>query len=420
MGLFNDIFRPKKNKKQYKAINEAEGYFKLLTGYRPVFTTWQGCLYESEIIRAAVDTKARYISKSLVTIEGGAKPSLVAKLKRRPNGWQTWSQFLYRVSTILDMCNTAFVVPVYDDSLTITGYFPVLPEKCDIIQYKGTPWVKYRFSNGEVGAVELRDCGVLTRHQFYHDLFGEQNLPALEGTVDLLHTAHESIKNAARSANDYKFMAQLDNWTLSDDLPKERQRFTQKNLVAEEGNEGMLLFPVTYRNIKQLEPSEFTVSKEQMNLIQNNVFSYFGVNEDVIQSHVESKYIDSFYEGTIEPLLTQFTQVMTNVIFTAKEQANGAKIHFERELSTKDRVSMAQQLGDRGMITINEARALFDYPPIENGDILPVRGEYYMLGGAGNTANEKASTKVEGALTSDDFTNASDIGEKGENSTNEQ
>lgn len=410
MGLFTDIFRPRKNKQAKIALSDADGFFKMLTGYRPVYSNWQGQLYESEIIRSAVDTNARYVSKSKVVINGDTRSKLATQLKYKPNAWQTWSQWLYRVSTILDMCNTVFIIPVLDNNLDTVGYFPALPQKCEVLEYKGVPWVKYKFSGGDVGVVEMSKCGILTKHQFYNDFFGEKNLPALDSTVDLLVSAKRSIKNAAESANDYKFMAQLDNFAKVNDLAKERKRFTDKNLKAEEDNEGVLVFPVTYKNIKQITPSEFTVSEKQIELINNNVYSYFGVNQDLVQGKTESKFIDSYYDGTIEPRLNQMTQVMTNVIFTQREQANGARIHFERELSTKDRVSMAQQLGDRGMITINEARALFDYPPIENGDILPVRGEYYMLGGAGNTDNQKASEKVEGAMTSADFQGASDIG----------
>ena len=37
------------------------------------------------------------------------------------------------------------------------------------------------------------------------------------------------------------------------------------------------------------------------------------------------------------------------------------------------------QLGDRGVLTINEIRELFNYAPIENGDVAVIRGEYYPV-----------------------------------------
>ena len=53
MGLFDAIFRP--NKEQQKAVRSE--FFKTLTGYKPVFHTWQGSIYESELIRAAIYAK---------------------------------------------------------------------------------------------------------------------------------------------------------------------------------------------------------------------------------------------------------------------------------------------------------------------------------------------------------------------------
>ena len=45
-------------------------------------------------------------------------------------------------------------------------------------------------------------------------------------------------------------------------------------------------------------------------------------------------------------------------------------------MATSAKITMAQQLLDRGVMSINEARELFNYPPVENGDIRSIRGEY--------------------------------------------
>ena len=89
--------------------------FQTLTAYTPVFTSWSGQIYESELVRSAIHARATHISKLSVQVQGSAKPKLQTKLKTGPNEWQTWGQFLYRLSTILDVQNTAFLVPVQDD-----------------------------------------------------------------------------------------------------------------------------------------------------------------------------------------------------------------------------------------------------------------------------------------------------------------
>jgi hypothetical protein len=109
MGLFDFLF-----KNRPKPVGKFEGDFQLLDAYQPHFTTFGGNVYESELIRAAINARATHISKLKVETTGSARPALATKLSHGPNQLQTWSQFLYRLSTILDIHNTAFIVPIYD------------------------------------------------------------------------------------------------------------------------------------------------------------------------------------------------------------------------------------------------------------------------------------------------------------------
>jgi hypothetical protein len=45
-------------------------------------------------------------------------------------------------------------------------------------------------------------------------------------------------------------------------------------------------------------------------------------------------------------------------------------------MSTSEKTALARELGDRGILTINEIRELFNYGEIEGGDVAPIRGEY--------------------------------------------
>lgn len=51
-------------------------------------------------------------------------------------------------------------------------------------------------------------------------------------------------------------------------------------------------------------------------------------------------------------------------------------------MPVSQKISMAKELGDRGMILIDEGRALFNYPPAPDGagQHAPIRGEFYMVG----------------------------------------
>ena len=379
MGLLDSIFRP--NRQRDEVIRASET-FKTLTAYRPAFTTWNGAVYESDLVRAAIDARARHISKLKVETYGSAQPSLQSKLRQGPNQWQTWSQFLYRTSTILDVETTCFIVPVVDEYLQTTGYFPILPRRCSVVEYQGEPWLRYEFRNGQMAATRMADVAILTRFQFESDFFGDRNR-ALDETMRLIHLHNEGIQEAVKSSATYRFMAEMSNFTKTEDLVEERKRFSRANLSADaDSDNGILLFPNIYKNVKQIEAKPYTVDADQMNLIRTNISEYFGVNEKVMTNLANGDELDAFYNGAIEPFAIQFSESMTKAMFTERERAQGsylmANANRLQYMSTSAKVQMAKELGDRGAIMIDEIRELFNYPPLPDGagQVAPIRGEY--------------------------------------------
>ena len=384
MSLLEKIFRPDKAKKSDRA--EAAGkFFQTLTAYQPTFTSWGGAIYESEIVRASIDARARHISKLKVETMGTANPSLQNKLKQGPNQWQTWSQFLYRTSTILDVNNTAFIVPVFDDRLIITGIYPVLPTLCELVEYKDELWLRYQFGMGQFAAVEARKCAILTKHQYKNDFFGDTNRP-LKETMQLIHLQNEGIGEAVRNSATFRFTAQLANFSNDEDLEKERKRFVKENLSAESEAGGFLLFPNTYKDIKQIDVRPYTVDAEQMAQIRENVYNYFGVNEAVLQNKAKGEELEAFFDGAIEPFAIQFSEAVTKMLFSERERSQGsyliANANRLQYMSVTQKVQMAKELGDRGAILIDEIRDLFNYPPLPDGagQVAPIRGEYKDTG----------------------------------------
>lgn len=109
MGLFDKLFGRKGRVLQLNAGRGAG--FETLTAYTPSFSSWRGQMYESELIRAAVDAIARHVSKLRLEMIGSANPALRAALKKGANSWQSTPQMLYRAATILYLCNNCPIVP---------------------------------------------------------------------------------------------------------------------------------------------------------------------------------------------------------------------------------------------------------------------------------------------------------------------
>lgn len=373
-----------KDEKQQLIVNAGQT-FKLVSGYEPQFTSWQGEIYESQIVRAAIDARARHISKLKFEVVGN-ETELLKRLKVQPNPWNSWSSFLYRVSTILDCCNNCILIPIYDQRFNQIGIYPLTPTKVKVVSYKDELWVTYDFQNGRKrGACKLAECVILTRFQFKNDFFGENN-DVLDDTMNLIKISNQGITEAVKSTASYKFMASLTNFSKMDDLQKERENFSEAAFGSEAKQKGgILLFPNTYKDIKQIDLKPYTPDKDQMNLINQSVYDYFGVNEDILQNKAIGDSWSAFFEGCIEPFAIQFSENLGIRLFNLEERANGSKILLTANrlqyMSFNDRLNYVQGMSDRGIITIDEAREVFSLAPLPNdtGKVLPRRGEYALL-----------------------------------------
>ena len=373
MGLMDWLFP-----KEEPVKTEKTEQFKLLTAYEPVFRNHFGSIYESALVRSAIEAKARHISKLKVEMQGEAQPYLKAKIKHKPNEWMTWPQFLARCSTILDCTNNLFIVPVQDKYLETIGFFPVLPDRVKLLQDKNQKmWLRYTFRNNQTGIVEFDRCAYLNKHQFKSDFYGDSNR-ALDNTMDLIAIQDQGIKEAVKNSSSYRFIAKVSNFTSPDDLKQERERFSKENFSGENG--GLLLFPNTYTDIKQVNDSAYHVDTDQLKLIQKNVYDYFGVNEDIIQGKAESDLLDAFFNSAVEPFAIALSEAMSKAIYTDRERSFGNHVYVNANrlqyMSQTAKVNVAKELGDRGILTINEIRELFNYAPLPDGDVAFIRGEY--------------------------------------------
>lgn len=378
MGLLQKLFPGRT-----AAVKAAATYFETLN-YTPVFRDWRGAMYEQELVRSAIDALARHTSKLEFSVQGTAKPSLQTKLRRGPNEYQTWSQFLYQARTICEVDTTLFIVPVYDKYGDITGIFPITPQRAEIEEYGGKLWIKYEFRNRQMAEMELENCAILTKYQYNREFFGGGN-NALTDTMKLLDLQKQGITEGIKNSASFRFMAKHKRFVDPDDLEKEQNRFTEKHLS---GKSGFLLFPNEYEDVRQIESKPFVVDAEQQKIINTNVSNYFGVNEDVMQNKATGDAWAAFYEGAIEPFSIQLSECLTRMLFTFREQANGSMVMFTANrlqyMSNADKLNVSAQMADRGIMNRDEVRAIWNLPPIPDGS-----GQAYIIRGEYWSASEK-------------------------------
>ena len=379
MGMLEKIFG---KREQPAALKNAQ-IFRMMEGYSPAWTTWRGCIYESELIRASLDAWGRHAAKLKPNVRGSAQEQLQNRLKVRPNAFQEWTQFLYQTATVLGVRNNVFLVKTRDDYGNPTGIINIIPQSWELVEYAGEPWIRFLLSNNKRRAERLAETGIMTRFQYRSELFGENN-EALKPVLDLITMQRQGITEGIKNGNSYRFWAKSDNWASDEDIGEEMQRFNKFTFGNKKTAGGVLIFPNTYDDIHEMKPGGYTVDKEQQEHIKSNVFDYFCVNEDILQSAAFGDKWLAFYESFVEWFALQLGEVCSGMNYTTRERASyDNQIFFTSNrlqyMSNADKLNAVMQLGDRGLATRNELREILNLDPLPEkiGSQIPARGEYY-------------------------------------------
>lgn len=331
-----------------------------------------------DLTRAAVHSFATFCSKLKPEISGSAKNYLEKTLQFKPNFFMDTTKFLYRLATIYEVDNTAFIVPVEDQLGRLIGYYPILPQRCEIVEAGGVIYLRYQFANGEYAAIEFEKVGVMAQYLYHDDLFGEDNRP-LQPTMQLLHTQNEGIINAVKNSANIRFLAKVANMLKPEDIKKERERFTADNL-SEDNKSGMIIYDGKFSEIKQVDSKPYTVNALQMQQINENVFIHFGTNMDILTNKYDENTWNAYYEGKIEPFAIQLSIVMSNMTYTPTEINRGNMITWTANrlqyASNSTKLQVSTQLFDRALLNRNGVMDIWNMAHVEGGDKYYIRKEY--------------------------------------------
>ena len=127
-SLFELIFNIKK---QEQSMQQPQ--LKMLNSYEAQFTTLSGDTYDSKCARQCIDRIATHTAKLIPrhiksSISNNIKGEINYLLSVQPNSLMDTYSFIYKIISILENDNNAFVYIARDKSDFITGFYPVLAQ----------------------------------------------------------------------------------------------------------------------------------------------------------------------------------------------------------------------------------------------------------------------------------------------------
>ena len=355
-----------------------EGYFQTLNAYVPSFSSFHGGIYEASMVRSAIHTFATQCSKLDLKENNSKKYKSMLKY---PNQFQTQSQFLYQVATILEVENTCFIFPRLDPlGEKVIELYAVNPSNATVLQGRdGKAYLRAQFNNGGVGVCEMSRVGILTKYQYDRMFFGANN-NAILPSVEVMNTTNQGIVDAVKSSATIRFMAKLMSTLKPKDLEEERAKFATMNLST--GNKtGVMMFDAKYSAVKQVDAKPYIIDAQQMEAINENVYKYFGASKNIIMNKFEEDEWNAYYEGKVEPFAIQLSEVLTRILYTDRElgfdESIIATANRLQYASNKTKLEIVSALSDRGMLTRNQGREIFNMEGIgPEGDKYYIRLDY--------------------------------------------
>ena len=383
MELFNKLFGKKDN---------ISSSLRFVNGGQTIFTPADGRVYENYVIRSAIHAFATHASKLNVKTSGEARLDLENRLNFKPNPFMDLSQFLYRCATILSVNNTLFILPVEDFAGRIVGYYPATPEICEIVEHKDELYLRYSLDDGSFRAVEYERVGIVYNFAYDSAFFGNNN-DVLKPIVGVISTQNQGLIQGIKNGATLRFIAKIEQNLKETDIIKKRDEFNRINLDIK-NNGGIGVYDNSFLDVKELKNETFTLNAAQSKLIEESVYKYFGVSEKIIKNDYSNKELEAFIKGKVEPFAKQLSAAMTNMTFSYRELAFGNKIIFYSDVfeytSVEEKFELANKGVDRGVLTINEARALYGYDSVECGDVFIRRLEYSGTTDIDNDNDEEA------------------------------
>lgn len=354
----------------------------MLTGYAPAFTSFDGGVYEAALCRSAIHTFATQAAKLNLECVGGSRS--VKKLLAKPNPYQVPFQFIYQIATILECQNTCFIFPELDPSgREIIALYAINPTQAQVVEDKrGTNWLSAKLPGGKSGYVELDRVGILNKYTYKNPLFGARDNP-LGPTLDLIKVQNDGIIEGVKQSASIRFLAKIAQTLKPADLEAERERFVRSNLSSK-NNGGVAMFDAKYTDVKQIDSRPFIIDDGQMNIINDNIYSYFGTNKKIIMNDFDEEEWNAYYEGKIEPFAIQLSQVLTATLYSERELGFGnyiiASANRLQYASNTTKANIVSLLMDRGMMTPNQGCEVFNLPGFgEAGDKRYIRLEYVEI-----------------------------------------
>lgn len=364
-SLFNMIFGNKIQNMVY------DNTLKLLSGFNATYTDISDNVEDNIIAKQCIHTIATHCAKMIPKhyqqnkdTKNHISGAINYIISIKPNPYMTVYDFIYKTISLLLAQNNEYIYIDIDNNGYLRGLYPLNPLFCTLVEYEKEVWLKFQFIDGNVYYVKYDKIIHLRNFYTKHDFYGDTN-QVLESAIETQTVADDGIKNAIKISASLRGVIKASQAMLKDkDIEKMKNDFVKSLLSSTDAIGGL----DARLDFKEINLNPVLLEKEQLEMVNGNIYGYFMISENIIKSKYDSDEWNSFYESVLEPRAIQMGQAFTNAIFSEKAIKAGHRIEFSvnriKYAKTDTKISLIKEAGALGLITIDEGREILDLPAI--------------------------------------------------------
>ncbi len=374
-SLFNKIFGKKRDN------NSKYTRFELLSGGESTYSPWNGRVFDNDIVRSAIRPKANAVGKSTPKhIRGYGEDlvinpdSRVKEILQRPNKYMSMQDLLMKLIYQREIYHNAFAYKKRDALGGIEEIYPIPYTHVELLEYQNELYARFRFRGSKTMTVPYEDLIHIRKDFADNDIFGDSGINPISNLMEVINTTDQGIIKAIKNSNVIKWLLKYNQTLRPEDIKKNAKDFVDNYLSLESETVGAAATDAK-ADVQQVEPKDYVPNAVITKSYKERLYSYYGVNDNIVQNkYTEDEWV-AFYESEVEPILIQLSNAFTRAFFTKRELGFGNRIVFEATnlsyASMKTKLGLVQ-FADRGIMTPNEIRQILNLGPIEGGDT-PIR-----------------------------------------------
>lgn len=371
---------------KFRRDRQGKRYAAMLNNGTPIFSQFGTNIYASDVVQQAIAcivsemkkltlTHIRYENFDSMPIDN----SEITKILHYPNSLMTMSDFLEKITWLLFLNYNAFIIPTYETvgydedgqpKKKWTGLYPIQPINVTFLQDpSGRMFIQFQFLNGYETTLRYSDVIHIKYRYSVNEVmggnqFGQPDNDALLKTLQMNSTLLEGVSNSVKAS--YAINGVVKYNTLLDDGKMEENIKRLENLLSKNSS-GLLPLDLKGEYIPMQHDIKL-VDADTLKFIDEKILRHFGVPLAILTGDYDTEQYNSFYMKTIQPLVTNYTQAFTKILFTPRERSFGNQIKlYPQELvfmNNSQKLTLFDILVDSGSCYKNELRVAFGLNPL--------------------------------------------------------